>query len=285
MATQQDTIIFSYIGLIILTLGLLLHFLGLYLLSHFRQTRTHQNVILMNLGFAEIIMSATGIAEFSYEISEKIISRPALLLSQGSVITFYLVMITLTLDRLFMILLSIRYNIVVTRKKMRVVLMFCWLIGFIGGAMLSISNSYQDVLNGSLNGIFLVLAVTTYAIIFGKAISGEKQLSESISVNSTSYKRQDNHLSKFYCMAGLIIATFIIFVTIPIGFKVFYPYPEHLVSRIISNLWYVDVLLDPCIYIFLQRPVRTLLKKKLIGERQIMASKERSRRVQRTTTV
>ena len=153
---------------------------------------------------------------------------------------------------------------------MRVILMFCWLTGFIVGAIFPISNSYQVAFinSGLLNGIFLVLAIATYAVIFGKVIRGKKQFSGSISATSRHYKRQSNSLSKFYCMAGLIITTFALFVTVPIGFMVFYPYPQNLVSRIISNLWYVDILLDPCIYIFLQRPVRTLLKKKLIAWRK-----------------
>ena len=170
MAAQPDTVIVSYIGIFILSLGTLLHALGLNLLGHVKETRTHQNIILMNLGFAEIILSARGVADFSYQISGKIINTPASMFFRSAVTTFYLIMMSLTLHGLFMTVLPLRYNIVVTRKKMRVVLMFCWLIGFIVGAIFSILNSYQVafITSGSLHGIFLILAITTYAIIFGK---------------------------------------------------------------------------------------------------------------------
>ena len=168
-------------------------------------------------------------------------------------------------------MLPLKYNVnIVTHKKMEIALMFCWLTGLFAGVIFSILNSNEvaNVTGWSLGGVFLVLAVTTYTVIFTRISTPKQRFSREASITSTRSNNQVSHHSKFYCMTGMIIASFILFVNIPVCFMVFYPNSKTLTSRIISSSWCVNILIDPCVYIFLQIAVRTLLKRKLASWRR-----------------
>ena len=49
--------------------------------------------------------------------------------SHGFVVTYYLSMISLTSDRLLMSILSIKYRMIMTTRKTKMILMMPWIIG------------------------------------------------------------------------------------------------------------------------------------------------------------
>ena len=117
--------------------------------------------------------------------------------------------------------------------------------------------------------MYLILAITTYGYIFEKyKQSQEMRVRMACSGSSTTHLSvfQLFRQSNFY-ISTLIIATFIAFTVIPdfafIPLTVFTNNPNFM---ILHEVWFscraCSDLCDACIFIFMNAPVRTLLRKK-----------------------
>ena len=270
---------------IIKTSAIFLNSLGIYLLSQVRNTRTNQNMILMNLSSAEILLcllSTTKDIIRMVRISGKEDSpgqRIFRALSYGFIFTYYLLMISVTLDRLLMSVLSIKYRIIMTTLKIKIILAVSWITGQALGLRLCFLTQIeqQNVLNifisPILSGVFILSASITYSYIFYKLNNRKRYLHKNTRGNSAKkanqVSQQRDDLKKFYSVTGLIILSFTILVAIPSTLKNFLIYPnykdpyqtlEYLIS---TALHYANYAADPCIYIFLQPSIRRLLKNKV----------------------
>ena len=270
----SDTITIS--ECIVIVFAISLNSVGIYLLCQIRNTRTNQNVILMNLSSAEILLCLIkmidklfSLLRISYDM--KIIKTVQLCFY----LTYYLLMILMTLDRLFVSVSPIKYQVIMTQRKTKMVLTSSWIAGLIFGLLvyslrpLDILYLFATVLMPVLNGSFFVAALTTYSYILHKLLDRRtlinKNSRENSSNNPTKNSRQHKELAKFYYVAGLILLTYIILVGIPSSVKLFVYYPDmnSFGYRMLTAPYYVNCIADPCIYIFLQPTVRKLLKNKI----------------------
>ena len=258
------TLIYIVIQIIqtgVLFLAIILHSLGIYLLSEIKKTRTNQNIILMHLSVMEMICSSCVIVYNcsllgGLDITENFI-LPAYLFAEGTYVTFYLIMIVLTTDRLAMSLFLLRYQVIMTRTRIKIVLALCWVLGVISGGLFVILSSRWIGLSTHifLQGYFLILSVATYISILRKIHKRRKLL-------RTNPNSHDSSHSQFYLVTCLIISSFILFVEIPDLYRL--SINEFDIKSfkfsVLQLIWSVNNIADPCIYIFLQESARNLLK-------------------------
>ena len=107
----------------LLFLAIILHSLGIYLLSQIKETTTNQNIILMHLSVIEMLSSSYVIVYncsglVGLEMNENL-TLSMYLFAEGTYITFYLIMILLTTDRLAMSLLLLKYQVIMTRLRIK----------------------------------------------------------------------------------------------------------------------------------------------------------------------
>ena len=251
----------------ILLLALLIHSLRIYLLYHIKETRTNQNLILIHLSLIEIFTSTLAVAHGAGVSILKMDEKVAVSLYYfciGAYLIFYLIMIALTLDRLAMSLLSIKYHTVITRGRMKVALIACWPIGVLCGAVFVKLQSYKIAAMVYIiaDGCFLVLMIITYTTVLSK-ISKRRELLQRNEAQNNDHHQEP---TKFYLITGLIISSFTLFAAVPNLCKLFlFDYNSRSFGwEAILLLWCFNNIIDPCIYIFLQKPVRKLLRKKII---------------------
>ena len=245
-------------------LAIILHSLGIYLLSQIKETITNQNIILMHLSVIEMIFSSgvigyncSGLSEL--ELNENF-SLSVYQFAEGTYVIFYLIMILLTTDRLAMSLLLLKYQVIMTRTRMKIALVLTWVIGIISGGLFIILSSrwIGTSIHIFLQGNFLILTVATYISILCKIHKRKKLL-------RTNPNSHNNSHSQFYLVTCLTISSFTLFVGLPdicrlsinkFDIKSFN-------DNVLQLIWSVNNIADPCIYIFLQESIRNLLKEKL----------------------
>ena len=260
----------SFCGIIsIKALASLLHVLGVYLLRQIKGTRTNQNIILINMSLLEILSSTSGIAFLSVLISRASNNHDIVemfrMFSRGFCPAFYFIMFVLTFDRLAMSLSPLKYQATMTVKKLKTALMLCWFIGAAAGVVFAIVRSGKliDYINATLSVLFLLLIIIAYAIILCKIIRQRQLFARNVSHGAIHGKSL--HLSKMYYVSGLIIFTYAFFIAVPNLFLIFYPVLSE--SHIAIMLWALNDISDPCLYIFLQKPVRTIFKTRMLSWR------------------
>ena len=261
-------------ALILIILSVMLNSLGLYLLSQIKEQRTYQNTILKNLSFAEIFMSIVGAIYFIKSITGKRDGMERFVWSieragSGVYLTYYLIMISIALDRLAMSILTIKYQTIITHRKIVIILACCWITCPCFSLMFYFLRSTEhEIMYPILDFSFIAFTISTYTYILHKLIKRKNifhrdQAEISRQLNRRENAKRYNDLSRFYLMSGLIILTFIVLVaaTNILRNYVFASNQQaHVVLHAVRMLNYV---FDPCIYIFFQKPVRNLLKRRL----------------------
>ena len=145
-------------------LALMIHSLGIFFLCQIKETRTTQNLILIHLSFIEI-PDSNSISDCCrrchYPGDRQKTFESLYLFGAGIYMTFYLIMIALTLDRLAMSFLSINYYAIIMRERMKIALLAFWPIGVICGAVFVKLQSYKvlDIIFTLAGGRFLVLTI------------------------------------------------------------------------------------------------------------------------------
>ena len=230
----------------------------------------------MNLSSAEILICIIGLAPKFLSLlgisdNMKIIKT----VPTGLYITYYLLMILITLERLFVSVFPIKYHTIMTQRKTKIILTSSWITGLIFGLAfyhlrpLEIQYLFTTIFWPVLNGSFVVTALITYSYILHKLFNRQTLIHKNSRENSPNNPIQDSRQQKvfvkFYCVAGLIMLTFVILVGIPSSIKRLVYYPDHksIEYRILYAIYHVNYVADPCIYIFLQPAVRKLLKNRI----------------------
>ena len=253
----------------LLFLGVLLHSLGIYLLSKIKVAINNQNIILMHLSVFGIISSSYLIVYNCNRLAglgmDENFTVSAYLFGEGTYVIFYLIMILLTTDRLAMSLLLLKYQVIMTRKRMKIGLVLCWILGIVCGGLYAILR-FRKIgisIHIFLDGCFLILTVATYASILCKVHERRKLLRTNPNSHNSSH-------SQFYLVTCLIISSFTLFVGIPDIYRL--SIPKFDIKSFYSNLSRLAVsvnnIIDPCIYIFLQQSVRNILREKLVSWRK-----------------
>ena len=265
----SERILLVVIAVILIILALILNSLGIYLLIQIKKRSTHQNLILMNLSAAEILLSITALVDYilwildwkEFHISIDYISY---VIECGVGLSHYLIAVILTLDRLAMCTLTVRYKIVLSHKRTTVILACCWIIGLCFSLLIYFRPivGIARLLEVALDVAFLLIVTGTYTTILCLILKKRRELQQDVGENTENENRANSSkqpfLFKFYFTSALIILSFAVFVTIPSMIRIFH-------NDLVAIMYAVQILnyiADPCIYIFFQKTARNLLKRK-----------------------
>ena len=261
--------VLTIVAITILLVSIFLHICGIYVLSKISEKRTNQHVILINLSIVEIILSAFHIVYLTLSLYEYDntyrIQQVIGALVKASYNMYYLTMILLTIDRFLASKLSFRYAIMLSNRKVLKILICLWSICITALVPLLLINyekiryAYSRAVYPTFDFAFLVSAFVTYGYILKIAILNKFP---SNAANKTQRKTKKK---KFFTMTGLIILSFTLFVIIPDLLYLFLYFVgnqrSNLLLRVLLVLWNVNFLLDPIIYIFLQKKVKAKFTK------------------------
>ena len=196
-------------------------------------------------------------------------------------------MITLIMDRLAMDLLSIKYQVIMTRRRMKIGLAVCWILGVICGVVFVSLNDRQIsiVIYTSADCSFLTVTVATYTSLMCSIRKRRKSLQTNTNTDVLRVKSYGQGIPKFYLVTGLIILSFTMFVAIPNIFSSFIFDLESFGEVVGQIMWSLNNLIDPCVYIFLQKTARILLRRKLMAWRITKKNQRAPRENYAKTTV
>ena len=267
-------------AIILLALALLLNSLGIYLLSEIKKRPTHQNFILINLSVVEIFSCIIGVIYFALLLGNDNIYISSVWFYQtighGTYLTYDFIMITITLDRLAMSVLSIRYQSVITYRKVVIILASCWIMGPSISLLLFLLQKYQlicfqlcqQIIFTAVDLSFVTVTVITYLHILYRLIKRRKLFQSeepetSKQRNTKTNLNQGKDLSKFYMTSGLIILSYTLLVAIPNLIRELRFEPQNRSNNYLYAVRPINYIIDACVYILFQQSVRNLLKRKL----------------------
>lgn len=273
-----------------------LHTIGTcLLLSIYRNgVDTPQQVYLINLSTCEAIMNLLefirrvpnlfSIPEHIDDTVKVVQEYILIIMFTGISLVYYLDMIYVTTDRLLDILLSLKYPVFWNKSKAIWLIIWTWLLGI----LLSVSILLLHMLTSYgweeaffkyffpiLEFIFIINAIVTYSFIFKMYIASRSlpaKLSGASEIGRTrGTLRLKNTFrifrkSRFY-IPVLLITTFFLFMIIPdltyLFVAIIYESPSDTLSICCWISYATSNIVDAWIYIYLQVPVRRLLKRKL----------------------
>ncbi len=200
-------------------LAVVFNSLGIYLLSASKNL-TNGKILLINLALPEIINSIGQIIINCLRILS--LKKKGLIVWKiGSIglLTYYLAMFQLTIERLIAIRFPLRHRVWLTRKRLIRIVVGVWVLSFIAGASVFLNQPFFDFIETyfwvSLNGLYLLLCVIAYRLIYCKLRRrfdiGLQQ--HNIANRERLAIRRD---MKFIKVVALIIISFVMFVLIPV---------------------------------------------------------------------
>ena len=256
--------------LAILATSICLNSLGLYLILKKRRTYTNQKLILVHLSICQILLAFSRIIYNVLDLYQiSILSKGkilALLFVYFQLSVYYLIMITLTLDRFVATKYPLRYNIILPRRKMHFILNILWLSGLVinvcqlpmtSDVIISIFN-YGTL--PCLDFTFVCSASVTYGYIL-HTILNRKTREKRLSLNKVHVHKNKNQFLK---MAAAINLRFFLLVVVPdviYAVEITQDFGTYNVLRTVLTLcWYINPALDPITYVFMQKSMQRELK-------------------------
>lgn len=187
-----------------------LHVIGFYLLyTKSAGINKSQKLFLLNLSMSEIMLCVISlvrtICEFMFGSSNTYTTNIYIIFYSFSV-TYYMIMICLTLDRLAKFYFNMRYSMYWTPKKTKLLLGIVWLVAGTQDVLFyvycskgglstknQISKAYVVYVYPTLDTMFLVIATTTYSYIFKKFSHSARVTTTSISCYNAQSDRRTSH--------------------------------------------------------------------------------------------
>ena len=275
------TIILSVVNII----NIVLHVLGCSLLAHqYRNgVEDSQQLFLINLSVTE---AAINLLQFLINVSSAVITNSQAtnwviqhyvktLRGFGFVSVYYLTMIYLTLDKMFDILLSIRYPSYWNEKYTRYLLKGTWVVSIITAITVSIIDYHNEVnslrildmyIYPALNIVFLITAFATYIFIFHKYKQTRSPPTYRLPCTTQPSAFEVFRKSRFH-IPVLLISTTLIFQSAPGLIQQIVVSAEIKLSNrfktALSIFWSLSYFSDAVIYIWIKVSVRELLKGKV----------------------
>ena len=254
----------------ILSSSAILNSVGLYLLHKDGRRQTNQHLILKFLSGCEIVLAVISILRWvlkfqGFTESDRVLQIVILMVYADS-FNYSCVMIFMTLDRLIATKYPFRYCALLLKRKARTILFSCiFVCGVIGCISLLVDYaSFKFYIDSYvffiISTIATVTIVVTYAYILVKVTRQRRSLAPQDNIRN----RVNMDGQRCLKMAIAITASFILCFLVPdMLFVLFYEYFANFNANIIFITWYLGLLFDPIIYIFMQKRLRDLLLEKL----------------------
>ena len=258
--------------LTLLAITIFINSFGIYFLRKTRATYTNQKLILIHLSICEILLASSRIiyrviGYYKIPIENKL-SQIALGILYIQLSTYYLFVISLTVDRFIACKYPLRYVIILSRKKMKLILVASWILGIvINLPQLFFTSSitilvFNYAILPVLDFTFIVTAVFGYSYIFQKV---HKRMPGNFPKQSRRVSEPRYRSYKFYKMAAIINLRFFLLMIIPdIIFAIYFTgnFGSNNIMRVILIVcWYTNPIFDPVTYIFMQNEVRSDIRR------------------------
>ena len=261
------------------------HILALKLMISIRRSSIHgsQRLLLIALCITELTYALVDIARQSCKMMRlPRLSEQAIWLFNATCITFlYIIIMTLiTIERFLEIYLNIKYNIVWSPRKTRIVLFVAatlcfllfivlFLVGIKFGNHRVVATIILCYIYPILTLIFITAFACTYFYIIKKLYkfrANSARLQKQLHANGTGkvHKKESNKRFKIF-VPTLIIVTFLAFMVVPnfIRLCAFFEVVNSGIAHIVSFTSIpIGFILDPCIYIFNLKGVRSAMRKR-----------------------
>ena len=236
--------------------------------------------MLLNLASVEIVLSITDIiywilVESGYSEEERI-TQIIVVVNCGIYCTYYLIMIFITIDRLIATQFAFSYKVVFFPTRIKAIMAFCWVLGMVSSvpflfiAYHYIYDIYFKILFLVFDGIFLLVAIAAYGGIYHKLLKRRHLFSG----NYTSTRSiPENGNNQFQRTASLIIISLLVLFVIPdityVVLFIIYEIKHDLSKNVILILWEIHFIVDPAIYIYYQKSIKGLIRRKLSHQRSV----------------
>ncbi|XP_066922175.1 C5a anaphylatoxin chemotactic receptor 1-like [Clytia hemisphaerica] len=257
---------FRIISLCLSIIGILVHVAGIVLLvtEHKKNWQRSKGILLLiNLSVSDILFSLQNIVRCflqHFEIGD-VISRSAIMdiITYAIGIPFYFGMFLLTMQRFLEVYFHMRYYRCWFQRKQYLFCVTTWFTGVVFAIPLlvlyvkktvSIATIKQAcrILSMILTLIVILEFILVYSYIFNK-------------FRAVRYTRE-RHITKrprIY-IPFLIVATFIIFISIPDFLSVFF---QQSLPKFLFLFYYINVIVDALIYIALKPTTRGRLRRSM----------------------
>ena len=274
--------------------NLCLHSTGCYLLICLYQNGNQklQQIYLINFSCCEIVMNCVQLVCCTLEMistspnTNELRKYLDIVNLAGNGTVYYLSISYINLDRFFDILLNIRYPVYWSEQKSKYLISCTWFVGIFVAVIFSLlyklkATDYYHVLFTyffpTLNSVFLIIAVFAYSYIFHKYKQTRPLPTHKIRRRGVTDKPSLNQVaiyrnSRFH-IPVLIVISFVVLKVLPdLTAEIF----------IFGDVNDVDMMLNICfvsyafagiasayIYVFVQKPIRALLCKKVRATRSL----------------
>ncbi|XP_057292488.1 melanocyte-stimulating hormone receptor-like [Hydractinia symbiolongicarpus] len=259
-------VLVSYFLLVLIFLALCLHLLALFSLCKHKKQNKNQKVLLINLSVTEILLLMFGIYnEIVY--MHPYVSRWKLwhqiftyLHSAGNLALLFAMFLIIT-DRFLCISLHIKYGYIVTKQRLVKFTIAAWIISGLTAFLVIIVEdidlhqySYAVTIT---NGVYVLIAVVVYSII-GLHLKRRRRNFQQNVRNGESITN-----AKQFIVPFLLVFTFIIFSSIPKCITTWCVLKcnkdnidTEFIFKIRGTLLICGFIIDPLIYVFLNKPLR-----------------------------
>ena len=270
-----DVPLFSMCGL-----NMILHFFGMYLLLRLRANgeTTVEQIFLINMSVVECFNTGFSIIiyvskYFGYSTLHNILLTIHKLQAHA---LYFSVMWCITLDRLLLVFLDIRYHIYCTERRAKIVVVSTWGFCIVASTLVHIfevNSAIQEasllVPFGVMSSTFLIFVIVTYSVIFYKFIRARTSPPQSIQSrqNHIGFKELFNIFrhSRFFLSALLIFSYVVLYVIPTLLFHATKTHPRRKKGKL-RVMWMSTVLsymVDAMIYILSQPNIREICLKLL----------------------
>jgi len=256
-----------------------------------RENKDSQNLFLLNLSCSELLWNIMAIIRSILATLHKVGYKQGAImkmhwcfhiaLGTGVCYIHILAMFYLTVDRLLHILLHLRYPVFWNMRKSMTLVLVTWVLNLFLGLILSLLTYFKFryvyietqinriltvYVTSALYGVYLIFAAISYSKIFMTYARSEKRnVHKSQTTKMSLYRIFKN--SRFY-FPVIIIISYLVLTVVPSLTRATWLmiYPRNY-NYTIMMFYHICVRLshtfDGVAYIFLQKPVRKLLYKKV----------------------
>lgn len=266
--SSYTMLVLDIVSIAILTMSVIFNLLGIYLLKQLQSPRLiNQIFLLISMSTSELLLALFSVINKVGKFTEVKQKNSSIFvyhnqISAALLFICYTTFFLLTFDRFLTFMLHLKYHKIVTRKRTFYGLLVTWLSGVaIAVPFLFLSaNTFLVVWHQYIyfifDGIILVTAFVTYSYIVNKALGKHRTASSRV-------PRRE----KMFVVVTIIILTFVLLVIIPdiayMHLFVVNKVGSDIDESIIWIIWELNYLVDPCVYIFLQRNIRKILQQKI----------------------
>ena len=287
---ETSFILKGVIALIMKSFNITIHILGLYLLKCLTSVcgNNIQMMYIVNLSATELIINIFSFSRnfarllpsyssFHSSTTYKDVVMYSYVLDYHLKFCLYMWMLYITIDRVFSVLLSLKYSIFWSTRKAKFLVFVTWMLAltvfvyFIvmfalqkrnGNDFFQTANYTVMVLDFS----FVVTAATSYIIIFGKykksLLNRFLQRSQRKSEEGSQSLWKIFRRSRFY-VSVMLISAYIVFTILPDLLWTFGVVEKHNIQFLMTIMYATSHLADGVIYIFMHDRVKKMLHRKL----------------------